>query len=115
MKVIKVLFLCFIFSAFFCGNSNAQAIVIKDDIWTLGDYESIDAHEVYTPSGCMNLSATFQLDKDDPLVPQKGEGTIKRYVGAWIYFMGEWYLTTGILRINPSGKVKAKLFWRPGE
>jgi hypothetical protein len=76
MKPLKiVVVLCFVFG-FAMNDAQAQAIVIHDQTRVLrtgySPYIPIDSYAVLTPSGNLLISVTYQLDLEDPLVPDKG-------------------------------------------
>ena len=78
-KLILVTLLLFA-AVLYSSTSQAQAIVITNHevIFTAKgiDYPSIDAKSIVSPSGNVTIIATFQLEKSNELIPEKGTKTI---------------------------------------
>ena len=68
MKTFKVLFVLLLLGGFFSTNANAQALVVKDNVFTLDGYPSFHSQEVVTPDGTINLRVHLQLPLDHWLV-----------------------------------------------
>ncbi len=73
--------LLFFAAVFYSSTSQAQAIVITDHEVIFIDKDgneipSIQAKSIVTPSGNVTITATFQLDIGNELVPEKGTKTI---------------------------------------
>jgi len=77
MKTLKFLAVLFIIFGFAWNTAQSQAFVIHDQTRVLytgynEGYLPEDSYAVVTPSGNLIISATYQLDSEDPLVPDKG-------------------------------------------
>jgi len=93
MKTIKFLAVLLIMIGFVTNTAQSQAFVIHDQtrvLWTgYSGYLPDDSYAVLTPSGNVLLSATYQLDPEDPLVPEKGVKKVAVWGGTggndWIW------------------------------
>ena len=76
MKAVKFLILAVAAGLLAFNTAKSQAIVKKGEMWYWHRpdkiYTSTQTHEVYAPSGSISLVMFFQLDPNDPLVPEKG-------------------------------------------
>jgi hypothetical protein len=117
MKTIKRLALLFIICGFAANNAKSQADVYRGGLWmmtiytapdggTWGPYYSTETQRVFTPSGSIMITTTFQLDLDDPRVPENG--VYKMPSVASYYEDGEGYQTLdGEKLYTADGKTKA--------
>jgi hypothetical protein len=116
MKPLKFLVvLCFVFG-FAMNNTQAQAFVIHDQtrvLWTdYGPYLPMDSYAVLTPSGNLLISVTYQLDLEDPLVPDKGVNKVPVWGGTggndWIWSWNgmRYAFTDAEMIVNSNGKAK---------
>jgi hypothetical protein len=88
MKKLKVAVLMCIFSLFALCTIQAQAEVLKGGTWYWGAYSTDNSQIVETPSGNLLIKLVWQLNEDDPRVPEKGVNKIS--VNAIYYFDGVW-------------------------
>ena len=102
MKTIKKIALLFIIIVVAANSANSQADVYRGDLWimtvytapdggTWGPYYSTETQRVSTPSGNIVITTTFQLDLNDPRVPENG--VYKMPSVAHYYNNGEYYET----------------------
>jgi hypothetical protein len=114
MKTIKKLALLFIIFAFAASNAKSQAFVIHDQtrvLWTgYRAYLPEDSFAVLTPSGNVLISATYQLDPKDPLVPKKGVNKVEVWGGTggndWIWEGIPYAFADAEMIVTSSAKAK---------
>ena len=103
MKTLKFFVLLCIITVFSIESVKAQAHVDKDRQWTwytdYGTYVSTGSQDVFTPSGIWKSIVTYQLDLNDPLVPDKGVNKL--------YYSDE--IGTQVIYIWPDGR--ALVIW----
>jgi hypothetical protein len=105
---------------FAVNTAQAQAAVIREleptykILWTdYKTYDVVDFQIVVTPSGNINITATYQLDLLDPLVPEKGvakywatEGQYYHNDLIWSQAGGPWYFIDDEMIVTSKGKAK---------
>jgi len=91
MKKLKIIVSLIVLSGLFMSTQvKGQALVNREQGWTLGDYFSITSLMVTTPSGNITIWINFQLDLDDPLVPEGEDVEVTYPFSAWywgLYFL----------------------------
>jgi hypothetical protein len=126
MKTLKFLALLCILLGFAVNTSQAQAIVMTEDendgrIPTFWDeypagvwhkYTSTDWHLVITPSGNINGTITFNLNPEDPLVPDNGSNT---FTMVWRLKDDEGiiHVTTAYAIVTADGKMRTITHFKP--
>lgn len=112
MKALRFLTALFVIGCFAVNTVQSQAVVIKDQVWTLGGgYQSTDDHMVVTPEGDINIWMVWQLPYESGLVPDKG--TVQWNLMAVFMYDGVEYHVLGTLTVNANGKAKGVLHWPP--
>jgi hypothetical protein len=91
MKTIKLFVFLIIMLGFAVNTAQSQAIIVKDFKHCLntqsGIYYTYETQKVDTPSGVMLFKATWHIDLDDPIVPDKG---INKFIAVlWYDYEGE--------------------------
>jgi hypothetical protein len=99
MKSFKVLFVLLLLGGFFSTNANAQALVVKDNVFTLDDYPSFHSQEVVTPDGTINLRVHLQLPLDHFLVAHA------------IYLGGKYIYTTTVITDNGAIPIEVTIYF----
>jgi len=125
MKTLKFLALLCILLGLAVNTVQAQAIVMTEDendgriptYWNFYDgvehyHFSTDWHLVITPSGNINGIFTFQLNLEDPLVPENGVNTFSMTVGMKDD-EGIMHLTTAYVIITADGTMKSIAHFNP--
>lgn len=92
----------------FGGISSAQALVQKDFYWLLrtndGVYPAVETMAVFTPSGNILHKQIFQVDTEDPIVPERGTNKISFIT--WVTYDGtRWEMVDVEGIVFPNGKV----------
>lgn len=114
MKTIKCLVVLCILFCLTANESQSQAIVVKDQSRVLltgyGFYFPVDSYAVLTPSGNLLISATYQLDPEDPLVPDEGVNKVAVWGGTggfdWIWDDRPYTFTDAEMIVTSDGKAR---------
>lgn len=107
MKALKFLVALCLYGSFAISSANAQAIVYEGESWWwntgYNTYFTTLTHEVITPSGNHLIILYFQLDMEDPMVPDKG--VFKFLNGGWEIFINVDGVALAKLQVNGKDKL----------
>lgn len=105
MKTLKSIFIILFLSLILVSMADAQAIVQKDQVYSLdfyGYYESFDSQQVVTPDGTINIRINFMLPLDHPYINMAIlYGPISMYARVPTIYG----TLVGILTFYPNGRV----------
>ncbi len=111
MKAFKVLFVMLLLGGFFVSNADAQALVVKNGLWTLDGHPAFHSREVVTPSGTINLIIHLQLPVDNWIIMHAIMlGGKFSYAPIITSDYGE---IPGVITVYPDGRVMVNAHYRP--